>query len=364
MDCYTTSMTTLPPVSIMYPALVKRDSTFEGVFFVGVKTTGVFCRPTCPARKPKPENVEYFSSPQEALYAGYRPCSRCGPLDKEKKIPVLVKHLCEEMEHSTNKKITSTELRCMGIDPSTARRQFQRTYGMSFNAFQRAHRMGLALHDIRLGEPVIMAQLKNGFTSASGFWEAFRQVFGTTPSQTDQICCLQARWIETPIGAMLALANQEGLFLLEFVDRQGLDSEILMLRKRTKCVIVPGNNPHLEKVAVDVKMYFDGNPTTFTSPLVMTGSEFQRSVWLMLRTIPTGKTWSYAKLAQRLGRPDATRAVGNANGRNCLALVIPCHRVIRADGSMGGYAGGVWRKQWLLEHEKRIIEKCNSAPGG
>jgi AraC family transcriptional regulator of adaptative response/methylated-DNA-[protein]-cysteine methyltransferase len=339
----------------MYAALLKRDSTFEGVFYAGIKTTGIFCRPTCPARKPNFENVEFFSNPQEALYAGYRPCLRCHPLDKEKQRPELIGKLCDAIENSPSRRIANLDLRRMGIDPSTARRQFQQTYGMTFQAYQRARRMGEALHEIRKGEKVITAQLNQGFTSASGFWEAFKQVFGTPPSQADAIHCLQARWIDTPLGAMLALADQDGLHLLEFVDRRGLENEITKLRQQTKSVIVPGNNSILEKVGNELKNYFEGTSASFTIALLVRGSSFENEVWKLLRQIPPGKTWSYRQLAEKLGKPNATRAVGNANGRNILALVIPCHRVIRSDGSLCGYGGGVWRKKWLLEHEQNMM---------
>ena len=337
----------------MYRALLDRDTNFEGVFYVGVKTTGIFCRPTCPARKPKPENVEYFPSPQEALYGGYRPCSRCAPLNKEKKPPELIKRLSEAIERAPAGKMTDGDLRAMGIDPSTARRQFRRYYGMTFQAYQRGRRMGLALKEVRSGEPVIAVQLNNGFESASGFSEAFKRVFGLPPSRAQRAECLLARWIETPLGSMLALANQEGLHLLEFIDRRGLESEILSLRKRINCAIVPGDNAHLEKISEELKNYFDDNATGFTVPLVIGGTEFERKVWGLLQTIPHGETWSYIQLARKLDNPKAVRAVGRANGRNCLAVVIPCHRVVRADGGLCGYGGGVWRKQWLLEHERK-----------
>ncbi len=347
-------MTKLPPPAAMYRALVNRDTTFEGVFFVGVKTTGIFCRPTCPARKPKAENVEYFSSSNEALFAGYRPCSRCHPLDKEKQAPELVRRLCEAVEQSPAQKISDSHLRAMGIDPSTARRQFRRYYGMTFQAYSRARRMGLALHEIRQGESVIGAQIDHGFESASGFWEAFKQVFGAPPSKAEQVRCLYARWIDTPLGAMLALADSDGVHLLEFVDRRGLENEILRLRKHLKCFIVPGNNAHLDTISTEVEKYFDGSAVNFTVPLVSAGSAFEQAVWKLLQTIPPGQTWSYSQLAQKLGNPNATRAVGRANGRNCLAIVIPCHRVIRADGNLCGYGGGIWRKQWLLDHERKV----------
>ena len=345
----------------MYRALLGRDTAFEGVFYVGVKTTGVFCRPTCPAKKPKSENVEYYASPQAALYGGYRPCSRCRPLDKDSKPPELVSRLRELVERSPTGKVSGAELLAGGIDSSTARRQFQRYSGMTFHAFQRARRMGLALHEVRHGASVIDAQLSNGFKSASGFSEAFKRVFGVTPSRAEQVNCFYAHWLETPLGAMLALANDQGIHLLEFVDRRGLEREIACLMKRARCAVVPGDNPHLDQLAVELKSYFDGTFTDFTVPLVVAGSTFECDVWSLLRTIPPGETRSYTQLAQTLDRPNATRAVGRANGRNCLALLIPCHRVIRADGNLCGYGGGVWRKQWLLEHETKALGGGRSA---
>jgi len=345
----------LPSPTTMYRALVNRDKAFEGVFFAGVKTTGIFCRPTCPSKKPKSENIEYFRSPEEALYAGYRPCERCRPLEREKKPPELVQKLCELVENAPTERIRDAELRRLGIEPSTARRQFQRYFGMTFHAYHRARRMGAALRVMRQGETVIGAQIDHGFDSASGFWKAFRQVFGTPPSKAGAVACLYARWLETPLGAMLALAGDDGLYLLEFVDRRGLEKEILAIRKRAGCVVVPGNNRHLDQVAREVKAYFDGVSLAFEVPLVVGGSQFERVVWAQLGKIKPGKTSSYIEIARRVGKPSASRAVGRANGRNCIALAIPCHRVIASDGSLSGYGGGVWRKKWLLEHEWRVV---------
>lgn len=337
----------------MYRALVNRDTTFEGVFFVGVTTTGIFCRPTCPSKKPRRENVEYFGTPGEALYAGYRPCARCHPLERDKKAPELVTRLRQMVDESPTGRITDADLRALGIDPSTARRQFSRYYGMTFQAYHRARRMGLALHEIRKGESVIGAQIDTGFESASGFWEAFKQVFGTPPVRAEQAQCLLAQWIDTPLGAMVALGNDDGIHMLEFTDRRGLEKEITRLRKRLKGSVVPGSNKHLERIAAEVRSYFDGSNLTFKSPLVTAGTEFEQAVWKQLLTIPVGETRSYSDLAKQVGSPGAVRAVGRANGRNSIAIAIPCHRVIRADGDLCGYGGGVWRKRWLIDHERR-----------
>jgi AraC family transcriptional regulator of adaptative response/methylated-DNA-[protein]-cysteine methyltransferase len=342
----------------MYRALVERDSQFEGVFYVAVRTTGVFCRPTCPARKPRPENVEYFATPGEALHHGYRPCARCKPLDKQKGPPELAARLLEAVERAPSAKLSDQDLQDMDIDPSTARRQFKRYYGMTFHAYHRARRMGMALRQVRKGEPVIEAQVDNGFESASGFWDAFKRVFGAPPSRSDEVDCLLARWIETPLGPMLALANQDGLHLLEFIDRRGLENELIWIRKRVKSSVVPGNNAHLDRVTEELKTYFDGTSMEFTVPLIMSGSGFERRVWELLRGIPAGETRSYSDLARRLDCPAAVRAVGRANGRNPLCLIVPCHRVIGADGKLVGYGGGFWRKKWLLDHERKV---CGTA---
>lgn len=347
----------LPAAKIMYNALLNRDTNFEGVFFVAVKTTGIFCRPTCPARKPKAENVEFFATTNDALLAGYRACSRCKPLAKDKAAPELVIKLCRIIEESATGKIDYNDLKEMGIDPSTARRQFKRYYGMTFNAYCRARRLGQAFKQIREGESIVGSQIDTGFQSASGFWNAFKQLFGNAPSQAEKTNCLLAKWIDTPLGAMIAVAGEEGLYLLEFVDRRGLENEILKVRNKTKSIIVPGQNRHLNEIEKELKNYFEGISMSFTVPVLTLGSVFEKSIWELLQTIPAGQTKSYSDLAILAGKPGAVRAVGNANGKNCLSIIIPCHRVIGADGSLRGYGGGVWRKQKLLNLEKQFIEK-------
>lgn len=351
-------MNALPTTRTMYTALARRDSSYEGIFFAGVKTTGIFCRPTCSAKKPKPENVEFFRSPNDALFAGYRPCERCKPLQPAIGPPPLVKRLRDTIENHPTGKLTDADLTRDGIDPSTARRQFKRYYGMTFHAYHRARRMGKALREVRQGESVIGAQLNQGYESASGFWQAFRKIFGDRPSAAEGLNVLLAKWIDTPLGAMLAVADDEGLRLLDFVDRKGLERAIGSLRKRANAVITPGENTHLQRIAKELAEYFEGTLTKFTVPVAPGGSPFDRSVWSNLLKIPHGRTWSYADLAKKTGDPKAVRAVAQANGRNYLAIIIPCHRVIRSDGSLSGYGGGVWRKRRLidLEQGKRFPE--------
>jgi AraC family transcriptional regulator of adaptative response/methylated-DNA-[protein]-cysteine methyltransferase len=346
--------TTLPDFRTMYGALSRRDAAYEGVFFTGVKTTGIFCRPTCRAKKPKPENVEFFPTVLEALHGGYRPCRLCHPMDAIKPAPPLVEKLRRAVEAAAEGRVTDKDLAAMNVEPSTARRQFKAYHGMTFHAYQRARRMGLALRDVKAGRPVIEVQLERGYESTSGFREAFVRVFGAPPRGATADDCLLAHRIETPLGTMLALADGQGLRLLEFVDRRGLERELVGLRRRLKCAIVPGRNATLDETTRQLADYFAGRRMKFDLPLAPVGSDFQQRVWVELRLIAPGRTRSYAEMALALGIPKAPRAIGRANGSNMIALVIPCHRVIRADGTLCGYAGGSWRKQRLLEHERKF----------
>ena len=175
-------MELLPPTETMFRALVNRDSSFEGIFFVGVRTTGIFCRPTCSAKKPARENVDFFATSSEALESGYRPCLRCHPMDPNQRAPKLIERLRIEVERAPDGRLTDKELTGLAIDPSTARRQFKRHYGMTFQAYHRARRMGLALSQVRQGGRVDEARNGSGFESESGFREAFTKIFGDPPT--------------------------------------------------------------------------------------------------------------------------------------------------------------------------------------
>ncbi|MEE8460124.1 MAG: methylated-DNA--[protein]-cysteine S-methyltransferase [Phycisphaerales bacterium] len=345
-------MKTLPSPTEMYEALVRSDRSYDGIFFAAVRTTGIFCRPTCTARKPRPQNVEYFPAARDALLAGYRPCRRCRPLDNGHKPPEWITTLVERVDRAPTARITDTDLRSMSIDPIRTRRYFKQHYGMTFHAYHRARRMGLALSDVRRGRELTSVAVRHGYDSPSGFRYAFARVFGATPTDSRTTPSLIARWLDTPLGGMLALANDDGLCLLEFVDRRALEVQITTLRRRLGAVIVPGRHKHLDRIADELSQYFDGTLTRFAVPLVSPGTPFQVQVWHRLQAIPHGETLSYGELAADLDRPGAQRAVGRANGDNRIAIVIPCHRVVRADGTMCGYGGGLWRKKWLVDHEQ------------
>ncbi|KKO53215.1 bifunctional transcriptional activator/DNA repair enzyme AdaA [Paenibacillus sp. DMB20] len=336
-----------------YQALIEKKTEYEGLFYVGVKTTGVFCRPTCPARKPKYENCEFFETAKEALLASFRPCKRCRPLSHPNHVSEVVQMLVESIEENPEKRWRERDFQELSMDASTARRQFKKRFGMTFVEYARARRMGIAMKQIREGDNVIDAQLSAGYESSSGFRDAFSRVMGSAPSQLGNGHVLKAAWLDTRLGPMVAISDDEALYLLEFVDRRGLEREIEKLRQRTKTAIIPGSADPIRSIEHELNQYFDGELKEFKTPVHYLGSPFQKSVWDELRKIPAGETRSYSEIAAIIGKPSAFRAVARANGMNQLAIIVPCHRVINSNGGLGGYGGGLTRKQWLMNHEKQ-----------
>lgn len=283
--------------------------------------------------------------------AGYRPCKRCHPLAFPGGASVLIKKLLAAVEDAPERRWKDADFRALGADSSTVRRHFKKRFGLTFVAYARARRMGLALQKIRSGTPVIHAQLDSGYDSGSGFRDAFSRVMGAAPN-TLNTTPLHAEWIDTPLGPMVAIADDNALYLLEFTDRRGLEREVERLRQRLKRPIVPGRTPVTDAIEDDLAAYFRDPRHPFSTPVRYPGSAFQTTVWTLLKTIPCGATWTYAHLALMAGNPNSARAVGRANGANQLALIIPCHRVICKNGDLGGYGGTTARKRWLLDHEQ------------
>ena len=348
---YFLTMKTLPPVDEMRQAYLRSDAAFNGLFFLGVRTTGIFCRPTCPARKPLPKNVEYFPSANAALFAGYRPCKRCRPLDLDEQ-PAWVSDLLVAVDREPSAPIREGSLRARGIDPATARRYFQSHYGMTFHAFARARRLGGAFNRIREGAAIDDAVFDSGFDSHSGFRDAFSRIFGAPPGESREGECVFLTWIRTPLGPMVAGAISEGICLLEFTDRGMLEAQLDTVKRLFTMPLVPGTTPHLDTLQEEVSAYFAGKLRKFTVPLAVPGTGFQKKVWEELRRIPYGTTRSYEEMAAAIGAPKAVRAVGRANGLNRIAIVIPCHRVVSKDGQLCGYGGGLWRKKFMLDLER------------
>ena len=343
----------LPREQTMYEALLKKDSEFEGIFFAGIKTTGIFCRPTCTARKPKKENVEYFPSIKTALHNGYRPCKVCHPLNLNGEFPNWIKNLLKEIDQNQNIKLRDYDLRTKGIDPARIRRWFKKHYGMTFQSYLRLLRINNAFGRIKHGEKVVESAYELGYESLSGFTGSFKKSTGFSPSKSKQNNIISVTRILTPLGPMLAGATEEGICLLEFVDRRMLETQIKRLKKYLNAEFVPGTNKYFDVLANQLREYFNNKRNHFDVPLQLPGTEFQVKVWKELMKIPFGSTRSYKEQAIALNNPKAVRAVARANGDNRIAIIIPCHRVIGNDGKLVGYGGGIWRKQYLLNLEKR-----------
>jgi AraC family transcriptional regulator of adaptative response/methylated-DNA-[protein]-cysteine methyltransferase len=367
-------MTLLAPTrDEMVDAFLKSDGSYDGLFYTAVRTTGIFCIPSCRARKPLPQNVEFFETAREALFSGYRPCMRCRPMESNNAAPEWLRPLLEAIEQDPQQRWRDAELQKLGLEPTRVRRHFQSKYGMTFQAYMRARRLAAAFTQIRAGAEIDDVVFDSGYESHSGFRDAFERVFGCPPGQAESAGCVTIAWIETPIGPMVAGATETGVCLLEFSDRRMLEAQLARVRKwcgtrggargepmagpaakpaaRCSPAAVPGENKYTRELRAQVDAYFAGERRDFTVPLETWGTPFQEKVWAALRTIPYGETWSYADLAKRIGNPAAVRAVAKANGDNRISILIPCHRVIGSDGELTGYGGGLWRKRALLDRE-------------
>ena len=335
-----------------YKAITRKDPEYEGLFFTAVKSTGIFCRPTCSARKPKPENVVFYPSANDALLNGYRPCKVCKPMESAEATPDYIHDLIQELNANPYLRLKDYDLRQRGIEPSQLRRWFKKNHRMTFHAYQRMMRMNFAFRELETGSSVTSTAFDSGYESLSGFTDTYTSVFGTSPSRKVDKAIVKIKRLETPLGPMYACATEEGICLLEFTNRRMLETQFNSLRKRLDAVILPGTNAHLEQLEEELKEYFDGDRKHFEVALETPGTEFQQKAWQTLLEIPYGETVSYGEQARRLGKPNAVRAVATANGYNRIAIVLPCHRVIGEDGKLRGYGGGLARKQWLLDLER------------
>ena len=330
----------------------QRDQSYDGIFFVGVKTTGILCRPSCPS-KPKREHVEFFRTIAEAISAGYRPCKRCHPELVNGQPPEWITALMERVNADPSLKLSAAALRGGDVTPERVRRWFQKNYGMTFAQWSRGLRLSRAFTQLRNGAPKEDVMLANGFQSHSGFAEALTRALGESGSEKNRDSCIYMSMIKTPIGPLVAAANETGVCLLEFADRRGLESSYRQIRTRFDAGVLPGENAVLKQLKHELNRYFAGELRDFATPVILRGTSFQENVWRELRKIPHGETVSYEEIAGRVGNPRAVRAVARANGTNRVCILIPCHRVIAKDGTLSGYGGGVWRKRLLLDLERR-----------
>lgn len=347
----------LPSEDTLYNALIARSSDYEGLAYACVKTTGIFCRLTCPARKPRRENTLFCDSIATCMQSGFRPCRRCKPLEQPGKEPII-DELLAALDLDPAARWTEDDLVRKGYDPSTVRRAFKRSLGMTFLDVARHRRLGAAARQLAGGARVIDAQLDAGYQSGSGFRAAFQRLIGAAPAMSQNRELLFADWCETPLGPMVAVADRTHLHLLEFHDRKALPAELEGLQRKTRSTVAAGRTQAIDQIEAELGAYFEGRSADFRTPLAFGGgTAFEREVWTKLMNIPVGETRAYGDIAREMDNPQVVRAVGRANGANQIAIVIPCHRVIGADGSLTGYGGGLWRKKWLLRHEGKMKPK-------
>jgi AraC family transcriptional regulator of adaptative response/methylated-DNA-[protein]-cysteine methyltransferase len=336
-----------------YQALLDRASEYTGVFYVGVKTTGVFCISVCRARKPKRENVEFYSNFESALESGFRPCKVCRPTENACSAPLLIEQTLALLRANPKTRISDMALRNQGISPERVRRWFIQNHGMTFQAFQRMQKVNTALQELKAGRGATDVALDNGYESLSGFGYTFKQLTGAAPTSQSEVIVIHR--FTSPLGPMFVCATERGICLLEFADRRMLEREFRDLQRLFKARIISGENNHTRQAEIEMNEYFCGDRQQFTLSLDAPGTAFQRSVWQETGLVPYGQTSHYLALSVLIGKPNAVRAVAAANGANRIAIVIPCHRIIGKDGAMTGYGGGIARKEWLLDHERKTL---------
>ncbi|WP_440877270.1 bifunctional transcriptional activator/DNA repair enzyme AdaA [Thalassotalea sp. PLHSN55] len=336
-----------------YQALVARDTQYVGVFYVGVKTTNIFCIASCRARKPKFENVEFYTSVKEVMSAGFRPCKICKPTENSCEAPNQVQLALALVKENPTEKITDFQLKQKGVSPELIRRWFNKNYGMTFQAYQRMFRINNAYQSLKKGKSNTEVAFDNGYESLSGFGYTFKKIVGKAPSASTNTGVILISRVTTPLGPMFICATENGICLLEFVERKMLETEFKQLQQRLNSIIVHGENKHIVQARQELDEYFQGQRQCFSVAIESPGTDFQQQAWQALMQIPYGQTVSYQAQAKILNKENAVRAIANANGCNRIAIIVPCHRVIGKNGHLTGYAGGLARKQWLLDHEAK-----------
>jgi AraC family transcriptional regulator of adaptative response/methylated-DNA-[protein]-cysteine methyltransferase len=340
------TVTSLDP-DTAWAAFMRRDRGWDGRIIGAVSTTGIYCKPSCPARRPKREHVTFYESAEAARAAGFRPCLRCKPdeVGRDREAIARAVQLIEQAEEPP----TLRELAdAVGYAPHHFQRLFTRDLGVSPAAYARGLRTRRVEGALKANGRVTDAIYDAGYQSPSGFYSDARERLGMTPSAwRDGGRGATIRWttFASPLGQMLIAATDKGICRLTFDD-----SEASLRRLFPQAEIVRDEGGLRELVAGALAA-IERPLAAPELPIDVAGTAFQEKVWQELRKIPAGETRSYAEIAAAIGQPKAVRAVGTANGDNHVAVLIPCHRVIRSDGTLGGYAGGLNRKRKLLDAE-------------
>jgi AraC family transcriptional regulator of adaptative response/methylated-DNA-[protein]-cysteine methyltransferase len=340
-----------------WEAVTSRDSRMDGFFFYAVLSTGVYCRPSCASRKPGRANVLFFRDRGAAERAGFRPCLRCKPADPSHANPraELVRRVCRYVETNLDAPLTLAELgRTLGLSPFHLQRTFKALTGITPRAYADACRLNILKNGLGRGDSVTRAMVDAGYSSTSRLYERTASQLGMAPSEYRKRgagVTIRYAVLASPLGNLLLAATGKGVCAIRFGDtRRELEEALRQEYAAAQIVHDPESlGPWSEALAG----HLAGEPARLDLPLDIRATAFQRLVWEHLRTIPRGKTESYADVARAIGHPTATRAVARACATNPVALAIPCHRVVRQDGSSSGYRWGVERKQKLLAAERR-----------
>src|SRR5215831_14729977 len=334
---------------LRWQAVLRRDRSADGTFVFGVLTTGVYCRPSCPARRPLRKNVRFFDSPQLAERVGLRACLRCKPTDAFAGKSALVQRLCRYMEAHTDSKITLQTLsKLAGMSRFHLQRLFTAELGISPAKYLQACRFSQFKRALRK-HPVTTAWAEAGYSSPSRVYESARTRLGMVPSRYRSGAPeeeLRFSKFSTPLGKMLLVAGAAGVCSVQFAD--GANAENL-LRAEYPGAVLRQDDQGLADWAQQVRALVAGERTSHDIPLDIRGTAFQQKVWQQLQKIPSGETRTYSEIASALGQHSAVRAVAGACASNSLAVVVPCHRVIHKNGSANGYRWGTHRKEKLLK---------------
>lgn len=338
-----------------WTAVMARDTGADGRFFYGVKTTGVYCRPGCDSRLPRRENVAFFATRAEAEAAGLRPCKRCRPADfsAAARHVAAIERACAVLRASESGPCLDQLAAAAGISRFHFHRLFKEVTGTTPSRYARAYRLGLLAERLEAGEPVAQSIYGAGFGSSSRAYEAAPGGLGMTPAARRRGGAgetIRFVTLKTPLGWALIAATARGICMSALGDRpEALEGA---LRRRFPAATLAGADDALREWAERIVAYIARPERALDLPLDIRGTAFQARVWEALRKIPLGKTVSYAQIAAALGAPKAVRAVGGACAANDLAIVVPCHRVVRSDGGLAGYRWGRERKRVLLARER------------
>jgi AraC family transcriptional regulator, regulatory protein of adaptative response / methylated-DNA-[protein]-cysteine methyltransferase len=333
--------------------VMARDARQDGRFVFAVRTTGIYCRPSCPSRRPRRDSVEFFADPQQAERAGYRACLRCKPteMSAQAKAVMHARQLLDDAEGV----MTLAELsKHVGVSRFHLQRLFKRATGLSPREYQSARRMQHVKHGLRKGDDVTTALYDAGFGSPSRLYEKASQQLGMTPGTYRRAgagMTIQYATVASPLGRLLVAATPHGLCAVRFGDNASeLERE---LRAEFRAAEIHRDDAALQPFLQRLLASLRGEMTTVDLPLDVRATAFQKKVWDALRRIPRGAMRSYSEVAREIGDPKAVRAVARACASNPVAIAVPCHRVVRSDGEMAGYRWGAERKKKLLEQEQR-----------